>query len=103
MSTFVHDTTANSQHDDELLQTLSSLVSTRERAVLSMPGAFYTSESFAKLEKDRVFRSGWACVGHVGEIPNNGDYFTTEMIGEPLLVQRTSQGEIRVLSNVCRH
>ncbi|MBP0594877.1 aromatic ring-hydroxylating dioxygenase subunit alpha [Paraburkholderia sp. LEh10] len=103
MSTFANVTTNNSQHDDELLNTLSSLVSTRERAVFSMPGAFYTSESFARLEKDRVFRSGWACVGHVGEIPNNGDYFTTEMIGEPLLVQRTSQGEVRVLSNVCRH
>lgn len=103
MSTVFDAITTHSQHDREVLHTLSTLASTRERAVLSMPGAFYTSESFAKLEKDRVFRSGWACVGHVGEIPNKGDYFTTEMVGEPLLVQRTSQGEIRVFSNVCRH
>ena len=36
-------------------------------------------------------------------MPANGDYFTTELVGEPLLVKRDSQGEIRVLANVCRH
>lgn len=103
MSTVVNSTTTHLREDRELLDTLSTLASTRERAVLSMPGSFYTSEAFAKLEEERVFRSGWACVGHVGEIPNNGDYFTTDMVGEPLIVQRNMQGEIRVLSNVCRH
>ncbi|GAB3626419.1 (2Fe-2S)-binding protein [Pandoraea terrae] len=93
----------SSQADRQLLDALTTLAVTSDRASHAMPGAFYTSERFAELERERVFRSGWACVGHVGEIPNNGDYFTTEMIGEPLLVQRTSQGEVRVFANVCRH
>ena len=68
-----------------------------------MPPAFYTSPEFLELEKEHVFRREWVCIGHVGEIPNPGDYFVTELIGEPLLVVRDDDGSVRVLSNVCRH
>ncbi len=32
-----------------------------------------------------------------------GDYFTTELVDEPLLVVRDKQGQVNVFSNVCRH
>ena len=32
-----------------------------------------------------------------------GDYFTTELLGEPLLLVRGSDGELRGFYNVCRH
>jgi len=41
--------------------------------------------------------------GHVDEAPQPRDFFTTELLGEPLLVVRDLEGEVRVLSNVCRH
>jgi choline monooxygenase len=69
----------------------------------SMPPEFYTSEAFLALEREHVFRRQWACIGHVGEIPLAGDFFTTELIGEPLLVTRDRDGGVRVFSNVCRH
>ena len=68
-----------------------------------MPPAFYTSPEFAELEKEHVFTREWVCVGHVGEVPNRGDYFVTELAGEPLLVVRDDHRVVRVLSNVCRH
>jgi len=68
-----------------------------------MPADFYTSNKFLAFEKEEIFRKEWVCLGHAGEIPNPGDYFTTELIGEPLLVVRGDNGEVRVLSNVCRH
>jgi choline monooxygenase len=86
-----------------LLATLSSLARSGKRATHGMPGAFYSSVHFAELERRRVFRRTWVCVGHVGEIPGNGDYFTTELTEEPLLIQRDAQGEVHVLANVCRH
>lgn len=89
--------------DRELLDTLSTLARSEKRATHGMPGAFYSSVHFAELERRRVFRRTWVCVGHVGEIPGNGDYFTTELTGEPLLIQRDAQGEVHVLANVCRH
>ena len=86
-----------------LWEVLSALACPRARATHAMPGAFYSSEAFAAIEREKVFRRGWACIGHVGEIPAPGDYYTTELLGEPLLVQRDAQDQVRVLANVCRH
>lgn len=69
----------------------------------SMLPVFYTSADFHELEKERLFRKEWICIGHVGEIPNPGDYFTTELVDEQLIVSRTAAGKVHVLSNVCRH
>ena len=67
----------------EELTMLKSLDSSDAR---TMPSAFYTLPSFHELEKDEIFRKEWVCLGHVGEIPNACDYFTTELIGEQLIV-----------------
>ncbi len=69
----------------------------------TMPPAYYTSEAFLELEREQIFRRDWVCLGHVSEIAKPGDYYTTELVGEPLLVTRGADGTIRVLSNVCRH
>ncbi|TWB85964.1 phenylpropionate dioxygenase-like ring-hydroxylating dioxygenase large terminal subunit [Bradyrhizobium macuxiense] len=90
-----------SQSERLLLDTLSNVAQTR--ATHAMPGGFYTSQEFAQLERERVFRQSWVCIGHVGELPANGDYFTVDLVGEPLLVQRDGKGEIRVFANVCSH
>ena len=84
----------------EELTMIKSLDSSDAR---TMPSAFYTLPSFHELEKDEIFRKEWVCLGHVGEIPNACDYFTTELIGEQLIVSRDKAGEVHVLSNVCRH
>ncbi|MCR9125110.1 MAG: aromatic ring-hydroxylating dioxygenase subunit alpha [Rhodobacteraceae bacterium] len=69
----------------------------------TMPPDFYTSQAFQDLEKEELFRKEWICIGHAGEIPEPGDFYTTELVGEQLLVARDHDGVVRVLSNVCRH
>jgi len=69
----------------------------------AMPAEFYTSPKFLEIETEEVLRREWMCVGHVGELRNPGDFFTTELLGEELLVVRDSDGVVRILSNVCRH
>ena len=69
----------------------------------SMPAEFYTSEELLEVEKDKLFTSQWLCVGRVQQIPKIGDYYATELMGEPLIVVRTKKQTISVLSNVCRH
>ena len=70
----------------------------------TMPPIYYTSPEFLALEEEYIFRREWICIGHVGEVPNVGGYYTTELVGEPLLVVRASDkpDDINVLSNVCR-
>lgn len=69
----------------------------------TIPPPFYTSEAFAAYEAEALFPGEWAALCHVGEIPEPGDFFTTELVGELLLVLRDTEGTPRVLSNVCRH
>jgi phenylpropionate dioxygenase-like ring-hydroxylating dioxygenase large terminal subunit len=69
----------------------------------AMPSAFYTAPDFLEIEKNHIFLHDWVCVGHAGEITHPGEYFTTELIDEPLVVIRGADGQVRVFSNVCRH
>lgn len=69
----------------------------------AMPSTFYTSAEVADAEKQAVFFESWLCVGRADEIPNSGDYFTTVIIDESLVVVRGDDESVRVLSNVCRH
>jgi len=68
-----------------------------------LPASCYTSTAFQELETDTVFRHNWHCLGRCDEIPEPGDFFTLDFIGEPLLVIRSQKNEVSVLSNVCRH
>ena len=87
----------------KLRQELHALLSLSRDQARTMPPEFYTSEDFLELEKEHIFREEWICLGHVGEIPDAGDFFTTELVGEQLLVSRGQDGAVHVLSNVCRH
>jgi len=67
-----------------------------------LPGWCYTNPEWYQRELDAIFRKEWLCVGRVEQIPNSGDYFTHEVIGQPLIVVRDGN-EIRVHLGVCRH
>lgn len=69
----------------------------------AMPPAFYTSEEVLAAEIEPVFLSGWLCAGRADEIAEAGDFFTLDLMGEPLIVTRDASGAVRVLANVCRH
>jgi choline monooxygenase len=88
---------------EAMLNLLRTIRGRPHNGARAMPPAFYTGAEFSTLERERVFRAEWVCVGHAGEVPEPGDYFTIELIDEPLLVVRGDDGAVRVLSNVCRH
>lgn len=69
----------------------------------ALSAGFYISPQYLEFERQRLFRDAWVCVGHVGAIPQVGDYFTTEFVDEQLLVVRETASQIRVMANVCRH
>ena len=68
----------------------------------TMRPEFYTSPELLKLEEE-LLRREWMCLGRAEEVANPGDYFTTSILDEELLVCRNKENEIVVLSNVCRH
>lgn len=68
-----------------------------------LPPVLYTSDEFYEFEKTAVFAHDWLCVGRSSRIPNPGDYYSITIVDEPLIVVRTKDGAVRVLSAVCRH
>ena len=87
---------------DELLKMMEASIKDFTQA-RSLPSEFYTSEAFFEFEKQAVFSKSWLALGHQNQIPNPGDYFTVEIIDEPLLVVRQNGGSIKVLSAICQH
>ena len=88
---------------DELLKQMEALAEAAPSAALSPPPEVYTSPELLDLERSNIFRKQWICVGRADEIPNTGDYFTTQIDRDPLLVVRQGDGSVTTMSNVCRH
>lgn len=69
----------------------------------TLPAALYLEPSVFEVEKEKIFLRSWQVVGHASQVAKPGDYFTTELIGEPLLLVRGTDGRLRGFYNVCRH
>lgn len=69
----------------------------------TLPPLCYTDAAFYEFEKEAVFNHEWLCVGRVSWVAKPGDFFSTEIIGEPLLIARNAKGEIKAMSAVCQH
>jgi choline monooxygenase len=69
----------------------------------SVPARYYSDPAVAAIEADEIFARTWQVVGHRNQILHPGDYFTAELVGEPLLILRGADGEVRGFYNVCRH
>ena len=63
----------------------------------------YSDPGVFELEMENIFESSWIYVAHESEIENPGDYKTTFMGRQPVIVSRARDGSIHVLLNVCRH
>ena len=69
----------------------------------TLPANLYFDPEIYALEKQKIFANSWQVVGRHDQVANPGDYFTTELIGEPLLIVRGADLKLRAFYNVCRH
>ena len=69
----------------------------------TLPPACYTDNEFYLFEQEALFNHEWLCVGREDQVKQPGDYFTTQIIGEPILIARNRAGELRAMSAVCQH
>ncbi len=87
---------------DKLLAQLANSVTAVGEAVTLPPGLYTTAEAF-EFEREAIFMSEWLAVGRAERIQAPGDWFTVNLLGEPIVVLRSKQGDIRAMSAVCRH
>jgi choline monooxygenase len=69
----------------------------------TLPAPAYFDPEIQAAERERIFSRTWQPVGNVADVTSEGAYFTCEVAGEPLVVLRDTNGELRAFFNVCRH
>jgi choline monooxygenase len=69
----------------------------------TLPWSWYADAEILRLEEERIFRRAWQYVGHRGQAPEPGSFFTGSAGHVPVLVTRARDGDLRAFLNVCRH
>jgi choline monooxygenase len=69
----------------------------------TIPGCWYTDVRIAELERENVFGRTWQVVARTEQLLAPGQFVTAELAGEPLVVVRSNDGQLRAFYNVCRH
>src|SRR2546425_3985950 len=69
----------------------------------TIPARWYTDPAMLEIERRQVFGRTWQAVGHAASVAERGSYLACDIAGEPVVVTRTKDGELRAFSNVCRH
>ena len=87
---------------DAFFEGMASSILDLDRAE-TLPPACYTDPAFYEFEKEALFNHEWLCVGRESWVASPGDYFTTRIIGEPIIVARTRANELKAMSAVCQH
>ena len=69
----------------------------------TLPSSYYTDAGVLAGENRNIFGRTWQLAGRLDQVREAGQFFTAVVGDEPLLIIRGNDGELRALSNVCRH
>src|ERR1700748_3832774 len=90
----------NAEGERSMSAETAALVDT-ERGMISR--RIFIEPEIYEQEQRRIFARCWLFLCHDSQIPRPGDFFTTYMGEDPVLVVRDSDGEGHAFLHVCRH
>ena len=82
---------------------MSDLSLQLQQAVSQLPVSSYFNESLLRREQEILFQGGPRYVGHQLSVPDPGDYYALPQEGQGRALVHNPQGQIELVSNVCRH
>ena len=69
----------------------------------TIPSSWYIDKGFYNHELQTVFSQSWQLAARADQLTEPGKYVTTDIAGEPVVIVRGNDGELRGFFNVCRH
>ncbi|MBS4730293.1 Rieske 2Fe-2S domain-containing protein [Mycobacterium sp. SM1] len=63
----------------------------------------FTDDELFELEMKYIFEGNWVYLAHESQLPNPGDYFTTYIGRQPVVITRDKDGALHCLINACAH
>jgi len=69
----------------------------------TLPSRYYFDPTVLDDENRKLFARTWQLAGPLEQVRDAGQYFTTKIANEPVLIVRGNDGVLRAMSNVCRH
>ena len=93
--------TGTSDHIRELLG--HALVEDPGNGIYRARRSIFTDKELFELEMKYIFEGNWVYLAHDSQIPNPGDYFTTYIGRQPVVISRDKQNQLNALINACSH
>jgi choline monooxygenase len=69
----------------------------------TIPAPWYRDQRIEELERACVFAATWQVAGRADQVREKGQFFTADITGEPIVVVRGDDAQLRAFHNVCRH
>jgi choline monooxygenase len=69
----------------------------------TIPAPWYVDPRIADLEAKTAFSNTWQLVGRAEQVEKPGQFITTTIAGEPIVIVRGNDHILRAMYNVCRH
>lgn len=85
-------------HHSETRAAMADLVQPRQ-----VHRDLYISPQIYRLECQHLFSNSWLYVGHDSQVPKPGDYYTTQLADQPVIMVRHTDEQVHVLYNRCPH
>lgn len=85
------------------MPTFLKTAETYRQGARTLAGEYFTSADLFAREQELIHARLWNCVGRASAVSRPGEFITTTIAGESLIVIRGDDGMLRAFFNVCRH
>lgn len=93
--------TENLSHLHDVID--NAVIDDRENGVIRAKREIFTDEEVFELEMKYIFEGNWIYLAHESQIPNVGDYYTTNIGRTPVVITRDKDEQLHCIINACAH
>lgn len=79
------------------------MVEDREGGIYGANRRIFTDEEVFELEMKHIFEGNWIYLARESQVLNPGDYFTTYIGRQPVMITRDKDSELHCMINACAH